>query len=67
MKNLRTVLDIGNGYVKGVVFGTEEDQSVVVLAKEMVKTRGMRKGKILDVEDFAVCINELLQSFAKKL
>ena len=67
MNNLRTVLDIGNGYVKGVVFGTEENQEVVVLAKEMVKTRGMRKGKILDVEDFAVCINELLQSFAKKL
>lgn len=66
MNNLRTVLDIGNGYVKWVVFGTEDEQTVA-LAKEMVKTRGMRKGKILDVEDFAVCINELLQSFAKKL
>jgi len=38
-----------------------------VLAKEMIKTRGMRKGKILDVEDFAVCINEIVESFSKKL
>ena len=27
----------------------------------------MRKGKILDVEDFAVCINTVLESFARKL
>ncbi len=66
MNSLRTVLDIWNGYVKWVVFGLENNR-VVVLAKEMVKTRGMRKWKILDVEDFAMCINELLQSFAKKL
>ncbi len=33
----------------------------------MVKTKGMRKGKILDVEDFAVCINQILESFTRKL
>jgi len=27
----------------------------------------MRKGKILDNEEFAHCINELLESFAKRL
>ena len=33
----------------------------------MVKTKGMRKGKILDIEDFAVCINQILESFTRKL
>jgi cell division protein FtsA len=66
MNEMRVVLDIGNGYLKGIVFG-QEGEKPIVLAKEMVKTRGMRKGKILDVEDFAVSINELLESFSKKL
>lgn len=66
MNNMRTVIDIGNGYIKWVVFWNEDDRTVV-LAKDMVKTRGMRKGKILDIQDFAMCINELLKTFAKKL
>lgn len=66
MNEMRAILDIGNGYIKGMIFGFEQDKPVI-LAKEMVKTRGMRKGKILDVEDFAVCINEVLESFEKKL
>ena len=33
----------------------------------MIRTKGMRKGKILDVEDFAVCINQILESFSRKL
>lgn len=66
MNTVRTVLDIWNGYVKGVVFATE-DGVVNVLAKDMVKTRGMRKWKVLDIEDFALCINELLKSFERKI
>lgn len=66
MNDMKVVIDVGNWYIKGVVFA-EEDDKTVVLAKEMVKTRGMRKGKILDIEDFALCINEILESFAKKL
>lgn len=66
MNEIKVILDIWNGYIKGIVFG-QEDGKTVVLTKEMIKTRGMRKGKILDVEDFAVCINELVESFSKKL
>lgn len=66
MNDMRAILDIWNGFIKGMIFGFEDDKPVV-LAKEMIKTRGMRKGKILDVEDFAVCINEVLESFEKKL
>ena len=66
MNTVRTVLDIWNWYIKGVVFATE-DGVVNVLAKDMVKTRGMRKWKILDIEDFALCVNELLKSFERKI
>lgn len=66
MNDMRVILDIGNGYIKWVIFG-QEDGKPAILAKEMVKTRGMRKGKILDIEDFAVCINEVLEAFSKKL
>lgn len=66
MNTVRTVIDIGNGYIKGVVFAQEEG-NVTILAKDMIKTRGMRKWKVLDIEDFALCINELLQSFEKKI
>lgn len=66
MDNLQVVLDIWNGYIKGAIFADEADSKVVV-AREMIKTKGMRKGKILDVEDFAVCINKILESFTRKL
>ena len=66
MQNLRAVLDLGNGYVKGVLFAQEEWQTIIV-AKEMIKTVGMRKGKFLDIEEFEVGLVELLNEFNKKL
>lgn len=66
MQKLTVVMDIGNAYIKGAVF-TQEDDQLQLLAKEMVKVKWMRKGKILDAEDFALSINELLTSFSKKL
>lgn len=66
MNNMNVLLDIWNGYIKGVILVKEEGKEVVV-AREMVKTKGMRKWKILDVEDFAVCINQILNSFTRKL
>lgn len=66
MNNIKTIIDIWNGYIKGILLG-QEDGETIVLAKDIIKTRGMRKGKILDNEEFAYCINELLESFTKKL
>lgn len=66
MKDIKVVFDIGNGYLKGMMFG-QQDGKAIILAKHMVKTRGMRKGKIMDVEDFSVCINEVLEAFSRKL
>lgn len=66
MNDIKTIIDIWNGYIKWMLLWTEWDDKVV-LAKEIIRTRGLRKWKILDSEEFAHCINELLESFAKKL
>ncbi|UFX83493.1 cell division protein FtsA [Candidatus Absconditicoccus praedator] len=66
MQDLKLVLDLGNGYIKGIIFAKEGD-STVVISKDTVKTKGMRKGKILDVDDFVYSIRALFESFEKKL
>jgi cell division protein FtsA len=66
MQDLKAIFDIGNGYIKGALIGKDEDRTVV-LAKEMVKTKGMRKGKILDSDDFLVSLWQVIDSFHKKL
>jgi hypothetical protein len=38
MEDLKCVLDVGNGYIKGVIFGMEDNKKIV-LAKDMVKTQ----------------------------
>jgi len=66
MNDIKTIIDIWNGYIKGILLWQEAGETIV-LAKDIIKTRWMRKGKILDNEEFAHCINELLESFARKL
>jgi len=63
---IKTVLDIWNWYIKGVIFGEEEGKQIV-LAKNMIRTKWMRKGKILDSEQFALSVNEVLESLSKKI
>ncbi len=66
MNDIKTIIDLWNGYIKWILLGTEAGETVV-LAKDIIRTRWMRKGKVLDNEEFAHCINELLESFARKL
>lgn len=66
MSDLKVALDIWNGYIKWVVF-TQEEWRTEVLVKEMVKTRWMRKWKILEMDDFMYSINSVLDAFVKKL
>jgi cell division protein FtsA len=66
MQDIKVLLDIGNGWIKGGVFALEEAVPTLI-AKDMIKTKGMRKGKVLDQEEFSLCINEMLESFAKKM
>lgn len=66
MENISVILDLGNWYIKWAVIAKEEWRTVV-LAKEMVKTKWMRKWKILDIDDFVFSINSVFDSFTKKL
>lgn len=66
MENISVILDLWNWYIKWAVIAKEEGRTVV-LAKEMVKTKWMRKWKILDIDDFVFSINSVFDSFTKKL
>lgn len=66
MGDLKVVIDLWNWYIKGMVFA-QDDWRTVILAKELVKTKWMRKGKILDVDDLVYSINKVLDAFVKKL
>lgn len=66
MQELKAIFDIGNGYIKAALFG-KDDGKQVVLAKEMVKTKGLRKGKVLDIDDLTLSMSNIIDGFHKKL
>lgn len=66
MQDLKAIFDIGNGYIKGALI-EKEDGKTVVLAKEIIKTKWMRKGKILDADDLLISFSSIIESFHKKL
>lgn len=66
MKDIRAVFDIWNDVIKGFVFANDNEKDIV-LAKQTEITQGMRKGKILDSENFAATINKITETFIKKL
>ena len=66
MQNIKTIIDLGNGYVKGAVFGLE-DSKTTVLVKDLVKTKGVRKGKVLDIQALVESMNDVIKTFTTKL
>lgn len=66
MKDIRAIFDIWNDVIKGFVFANDSEKDIV-LAKQTEITQGMRKGKILDSENFATTINKITETFIKKL
>ncbi len=66
MREVKTVFDIWNDSIKGIIFGNDEWKDVV-LVKQIEQTQGLRKWKILDSEAFASSINKILEVFVKKL
>jgi len=66
MQEVKAIIDIGNGFLKGIVIGKEEDKNIVLI-KEMMKTKGLRMGKILDKDSITESFNELISLFHKKL
>lgn len=66
MQDIRLTLDLWNWYIKGVMLANEDGKNIV-LAKDMVRTKWMRKWRILDMDDFIYSIRSVLDSFEKKL
>ncbi len=66
MEDISVVLDLWNWYIKGVVIG-EEEWKKIVLAKDLVKTSWMRKGRIVDINDLWKSILTVIDNFEKKL
>lgn len=66
MREVKTVFDIWNDSIKGIIFGNDEWKDIV-LVKQIEQTQGLRKWKILDSEAFAGSINKILEVFVKKL
>lgn len=66
MQNMKIIIDIGNGFIKWVVL-TEENNKHSILVKDIVKTKWMRKWKILDYTEIANCMSQIITNFQKKL
>lgn len=66
MQSIKAIFDIGNGYVKWALISQEEGKHIV-LVKDMVKTKWMRKWKILDHNETTDSIKQIMQTFFKKL
>lgn len=66
MQSLKAIFDIGNWYIKWTLISQEEGKHIV-LVKDIVKTKGMRKGKVLDHNECLDSIKQIMQTFFKKL
>lgn len=66
MKDIKAVFDIGNDSIKTVVFAKDDDQDVI-LFKHIENTKGMRKWKILDTEQFTDTLWRIVEKIVQKL
>lgn len=66
MSNIRASIDIGNGYIKGILFSNEEGRDIII-SKQITKTEGYRKGKILDSNMLAETIHTIVEELQRKL
>ncbi len=67
MQNIRATIDIGNGYIKWIVIGYDDEHKDTILVKECHKMQWCRKGKILDSQTFRETIEKVIDGFQKKL
>ncbi len=66
MEKIDVILDIWNWYIKGIVVWIENDKKIL-LVKESVKSKWIRKWRVLDSDDLAQSIWKIIDSFEKKL
>ena len=67
MSNITCSIDIGNGYIKGVLFLTDYDEKTSIVAKDMVKTKWYKRGKILDYNELVKSISVVITNLSKKI
>jgi cell division protein FtsA len=60
MPNIITGLDIGSAYIKGVVAEEKKNGNLAVLSAFKSPSAGMRRGVIVDVDDFIVAIRDVI-------
>lgn len=66
MQKIKTVFDLWNGYIKWVIFGVEENKTSI-LVKELVKTKWIRKWRVLDPDALSQSMSDAIKTFNNKL
>ncbi len=67
MWKLKCIIDIGNGYVNWLLLLKEWDGDISLLWREMIKTSGFKKWRILDGSAFIQVIHAVLENLSKKI
>lgn len=60
-------LDIGNGYIKWVLFLEEYEKKTTIIAKDMVKSKWLKRWKILDSNSLSESLLIILENLSKKV
>ncbi len=66
MGDLKLVVDLGNGFLKWTVF-LEDEGKVGVIAREIQRTKWLRKGKILDGWEVIASLSQLIEKIKRKI
>ena len=67
MANLTCSIDLGNWYIKWVLFLEDFDEKRSIIAKEFIKTKWLKKWKILDSTSLINSISTVLDNLSKKI
>ena len=67
MTNLTCSIDLGNWYIKWVLFLEDFDEKRSIIAKEFIKTKWLKKWKILDSTSLINSISTVLDNLSKKI
>jgi len=67
MTNLTCSIDLGNWYIKWVLFLEDYDEKKSIIAKELIKTKWLKKWKILDSTSLINSISTVLDNLSKKI
>lgn len=66
MQEIKTIIDLGNWFIKTLVLWKEEDETTTI-RKDIMITKGLRKGKMLDKDSLCECIKDITERCQKKL